>query len=268
MPQGRSEPFYFGREDEQLFGCLHVSSRERARESGIVLVPPMDQEYLRSHRALRQLAVRLALAGFPALRFDLYACGDSAGECERGNVARWARDVDLARAELATRTGAPAGAAVGLRLGAYLACRSALSEPGLHALVLWDPVTDGRSFLASLRRAHEEILRNLTSRPRAEEEERGAADIMGFPFPAELVAEIEAIDLLHLERAPAERVCIVTGGGGADAERLAERLRSLGSHVRLERVDAPRVWEEDASKALVPARALQAIVAWLQEELP
>ncbi len=269
MPQGPSEPFYFGREDEQLFGCLHFSPRAGARDSGVVVVPPMDQEYLRAHRGLRQLAVRIAGAGYPVLRFDLFACGDSSGECELGSIERWISDVDTARSELRARTAATSEALVGLRLGALLAARSAIRGGGVPALVLWDPVVSGKSFLASLRRAHEEMIRNFRSRPKPDQRDESAqTDILGFPFPASLTEEIEALDLLDLERTPAERVLLLTNGESAECRELAHGLRAVGASVRVEEIGGPRVWEEDASKALIPHRALETIVSWIAEVLP
>ena len=276
MPQGRSEPFFFGREDEQLFGCLHVATAgraaapggPRARESGLVIVPPMDQEYLRAHRALRMLATRLATDGYPVLRFDYYACGDSAGACERGSLARWVRDVDDARAELAARVGGPARGLIGLRLGASLALRSAVRAP-VRAAVLWEPVVDGGAFLAGLRTAHEAMIRGLQSRPKPSWEREASLDLLGFPFPDELLAELEAVDVLaELEAKPADRVLLLGREESAERDALGDRLEALGASVRRLVVPGPRIWEEDVSKGLIPRPSLDAIAEWVREELP
>ena len=74
------EPFYFGTSSKPLFGCYHVPQSALRRDCGVLFCAPMGSEYVRFHRAYRQLADRLAKAGFPVLRFDFYGCGDSSGD--------------------------------------------------------------------------------------------------------------------------------------------------------------------------------------------
>ena len=74
---------------EGLFGWYHAADAG-GRDIVVVLCPPMGPEYTRSHRTLRHLADRLALAGIPALRFDYHGVGDSAGdEDDPDRVGHW-----------------------------------------------------------------------------------------------------------------------------------------------------------------------------------
>ena len=73
-----TETFFFGNPGSPLYGSYESPSASVRRDCGIVLCYPLMAEYLRSHRAFRQLAVRLAEAGFPVLRFDYFGSGDSA----------------------------------------------------------------------------------------------------------------------------------------------------------------------------------------------
>src|SRR5215467_5624104 len=98
-------PFYFGGEGRKLYGCFHGPTQKGAPRCAVLICQPLGHEYVNSHRALRQLAVRLADAGIPVLRFDYFGCGDSSGEAEQGSITRWLEDVSTAVAELRTRSG-------------------------------------------------------------------------------------------------------------------------------------------------------------------
>ena len=88
--------FYFGPTDKSLFGIYHKPKSMKDRRKGIVLCYPMGQEYIRSHRALHQLAIKLSGTGFHVLRFDYYGCGDSFGYCQEGNLNQWTQDIQIA----------------------------------------------------------------------------------------------------------------------------------------------------------------------------
>lgn len=66
----------------------------------MVFCHPLGDEYIRFHRAYRQLAVRLSQVGFPVLRFDLYGCGDSSGDSAEITVQQWLTDIATAVAEI------------------------------------------------------------------------------------------------------------------------------------------------------------------------
>src|SRR5260221_4633500 len=121
--------FYFRSSDKPLFGCYHEPSASRLRSCGILICQPIGHEYVNAHRALRQLAVRLAEAGFPVLRFDYYGCGDSSGNTEDASILQWSADISAAISELRRRTGLFRVCMVGLRLGGALATLVA-AEPG------------------------------------------------------------------------------------------------------------------------------------------
>ena len=66
----------------------------------MVLCYPWGSEYIHAHRALRQLATRLSMAGFHTLRFDYFGTGDSAGEMEDADLGVWEDDIETAIEEL------------------------------------------------------------------------------------------------------------------------------------------------------------------------
>ena len=77
-------PFFFGSSERPLYGVHHPPRERGPRESGVVLCYPMGQEYMRSHRAFRQLANLLTRKGHHVFRFDYFATGDSSGASGEG----------------------------------------------------------------------------------------------------------------------------------------------------------------------------------------
>ena len=111
-------PFFFGSSEERLLGVHHPPRGRVPREVGVLLCYPLGQEYMRAHRAFRQLAMLLARRGFHVLRFDWFGTGDSAGAGEEGSIARWLEDARTAIDELKDTAGVTRVSLVGLRLGA------------------------------------------------------------------------------------------------------------------------------------------------------
>ena len=186
-------PILFGPREGRLFGVFH-GAVGAARGEGIVLCQPMGHEYIRAHRTFRQLAVQLADAGFPVMRFDYFGCGDSTGNGADGTLPRWVADVHAAIDELRDTAGVNTVSLVGLRLGASIALLAAASRPEVRRIVLWDPVLDGRAYLAQLRRLQRRWLKGRPGSRLFAFHPRGT-ELIGFPVPARLQHDIESIDL-------------------------------------------------------------------------
>ena len=82
-------------------------------ELGAVLCAPWGQEYMRTHRALRQLATQLDRAGIHVFRFDYFGTGDSSGDSDAGTPLRWIEDIRSAADE--PRGASPARGSQGCR---------------------------------------------------------------------------------------------------------------------------------------------------------
>ncbi len=248
-------PHYFGPVESPLFGCYHPGAADMRPQEGVVICGATGHEYMGGYRAMRQMAVRLAQAGWPALRFDFFGTGDSAGNASAATLDRWVYDIAAAEADLRARTGRSTISFLGLRLGASLALQHLQSEESQEcpALVLWDPVIDGREYLADLSAAHR-------SRFGGGESE----EILGTPFPAPLRAAVAGIDLLQAGRPRARRVLIVeTGGHTPRAGDLEAHLRRAGAQVSRRSLAGAAVWREP-NKAAVPQSVIQSVVAWMK----
>ena len=146
----RLEPFYFGTLEKPLFGCYHAPPLGPARDSGVVLCYPFIQEYMRSHRAFRQLATQLCNLGFPVLRFDFFGHGDSSGDSEQGEIRQWLNDISSAVGEIRERSRCAKVCLVGLRFGGTLSMMVGAERGDIDGMVLWDPVVSGTDYIEEL----------------------------------------------------------------------------------------------------------------------
>ena len=178
-------PHFFSESSRALFG-IHTPARGLA-EIGVVICPPLGQEGLTAHRSLRILADRLADAGVEVLRFDYYGTGDSSGEMRDGDLSLWAGNVRTATQHLREVAPVRRVVLVGLRLGATLALLAEV--PATSRIILWDPVLDGRHFIADL------LVPPLFSTP-VSGKWAASHSVNGF------VADLESLDLGAIRRVP------------------------------------------------------------------
>jgi pimeloyl-ACP methyl ester carboxylesterase len=233
----------------------------------VVICYPFGAEYLRAHRALKELAQRLAAAGFHALRFDYFGTGDSAGAAEEAVLEQWLEDVANAIEEAKAMSGATRLSLVGLRLGATLASLAASPRTDIGKVVLWDPVISGRSHLAELAQRHDAL---MATRPHPGDFRPGRpdAELLGAPLSTALRVAIEGIELLALPRSPAPGVAVVTSDADPAVDALCRHLQATGAVVHQEHWPGMRVWleQDDLDRALVPQSALGRIESWLADE--
>lgn len=255
----KEKPFFFGPADRALFGCFHEPTGAVDRDLGVVLCNPLGHEAVRAHRALRQLAMRLARAGFPVLRFDYTGTGDSVGDDADANLPRWQGDLGAAIDRLKRESGVQRIGLVGLRLGAAVAASYGARHRNLSWLALWEPVVSGRVHLEEMTGAHREALYRYASQPGTRA--TSPNELLGFLLTPEFRDQIEALDLKALAGAPARQILVVTRRAEPEAEALGGFLAGQAT-VQTQVVEGPVIWNEDVDKALVPSATLDAIVNW------
>jgi len=261
-------PFYFGPSDKQLFGLYHTPQPGQEQDFGVVLCNPWGQEFVRAHRALSQLGLRLARQGFPVLRFDFYASGDSGGDDADGTLTQWQTDIRAAIQELKRRSRVESVFLAGLRLGAGLAAQVASGRDDVEGLVLWEPVVNGSEYLLDLQAWHEEKQFHYLNKP---EKSADTQELLGFGLHESLLTELARLDLLSMARKPAGRILIIESAATpAEARpsvaRLRERFQSLGAKTDYHMIESFKMWTEDPDKGLVPQLIIQAAVVWLVQE--
>ena len=134
-----------------------------AKNHAVLICPSHGHEYVRAHRNLQQLAVQLSQDGFAVMRFD-YACtGNSSGGCDDVSIEQWKEDVVAAKQHLVSIGDFDKVSVIGIRLGATLA--TTVDWSGIEAMILWDPVHQGREYVAMLESYHHRALTDLWRYP-------------------------------------------------------------------------------------------------------
>ena len=118
------EPFFFGPCNQQVFAIYHPPIGGSGQVL-TVICPPLFNEYMRTHLALRELAISLAERGQHVLRLDYRGTGDSFGDLGEVAISDWVEDIALAVREgrdlIRKQRGAAAGSAgwcaAGLQVG-------------------------------------------------------------------------------------------------------------------------------------------------------
>lgn len=263
-----TEYCFFGPDHARLFGALH-RAKTHERESGVILCYPMGQEYMRIHRTYVELARSLADSGRHTLRFDYYGCGDSGGEATDGTLKRWTDDICHAAEMLRTQTGVRKVYLVGARIGANLALAAAAQVEDVAGIVLWEPVVNGMDHLATLQRAHHDLLANNAELDGYERHQlpNCFAELIGFPITKELYDELTAIDLLATTPSTTmPEVLLLANSEKPHLNAYAEFLRERDTRLDYVIADeSDRIWlkEDRRHKGVIPARAVQAIASWL-----
>ena len=226
------EPLYFGTPERPMFGFYHPPAGSRVRATGVLLCNPLGDDLIRAHRPYRHLAEELSAAGFPVLRFDFDGTGDSAGdERDPNRVATWRADVGRAAAELRARSGVERLALVGLRLGGTFAALGAADLGGVDTLVLWGAYDNGSAFVSEGTKAHKmHVMLEPTSFSGGPPASDGQ-EALGFLLATQTIADLQAVDLLSLSRAPARRTLVLDTANVETDSPLVAKLRDLGGTV-------------------------------------
>jgi pimeloyl-ACP methyl ester carboxylesterase len=261
------KPFYFGAPEKPLFGIYSAPTGHSSARSALVVCYPFGPEYVRAHRALRELSHHLTQRGHHALRFDYFGCGDSSGSGEEGTVEQWLEDIAQAVEELRESSGLPRVSLLGLRFGATLAALAASRHPSIDRLVLWDPIVIGAAYLEELALRHRQFMEGRP-RPRGWVEADPPDEVLGATLTPVLRAGIAATDLLSLTRPPARRVLLISTEEKHGQDVLSEHLEKIGTPTDRQHVPSPPLWlkQDQVDKTLVPQEVIQRIASWLGGE--
>lgn len=245
-------PILFGSRERPLFGVVSPACGQR-RMRGIVICGPIGEEYQRAHRALRVLAQFLARDGHDVLRFDYFGTGDSAGEGFEMDMGGAVADAVSAVEEIGDVAAVTRCTLVGLRAGAAIAAQAANRVHQVDRVVLWDPVTDGEEYAASM-------LADATPLPG---NHGGGLNVRGFLFSRGLIEEIARIDVSTYTLASPE-VLIVISEDRPRHHELARHLSDRGRNVSFFVHEGPRSWTEMGWSGVgaIPAPLLEQVVTW------
>jgi uncharacterized protein len=253
------QPFFFGTSQEQIFGVYHAPEARVIRNAGVVLCHPIGHEYLRAHRAFRNLAAALAGQGFHVLRFDYFGSGDSGGRADQMTVKRCLADLASAIQELKDISGASKVSLVGLRFGATFAALAASTRRDVDRLLLWDPVIDGRAYVEELLVLQRDWLHDRLGTAKA----AGPSELIGFALTEAIRAELESTTLAGLPKVGARSVALMLSGDSPEYGPLKEQLERDHPQVTCTIVDESNEWRrvEMVHQILLPHLMVRTITA-------
>jgi pimeloyl-ACP methyl ester carboxylesterase len=256
------QPFFFGSSAEQLFGVYHPPDAARGRPRAVVLAHPLGHEYLRAHRAFRNLAAALAGNGWHVLRFDYLGSGDSCGDGERTTVAQCLADLDAAIDEIEDISGATRASIVGLRLGATFAEIAAQRRDDIERVVLWDPILDGGAYLEALARLQADWLADRlgpAAVPVTDEE------VIGFPLTDAGRAELAGLTLTPHARSEAPAALLYVSEDVPAYRALRDGMSVSRRTVTYDVIAGAGAWDdvEQVHQVLLPHAMVRRIAASL-----
>jgi pimeloyl-ACP methyl ester carboxylesterase len=257
---------YFGSSAQPLYGVLDVPGgghQGRLKKTGVVLLYPGMQEYIRAHWAYRTLAGAFAAKSYPVLRFDYRGTGDSAGEPEDTTLDACVEDACTAANELRDTAGVQHVMFVGMRLGAAVAEMAADRLPFVRSTFLWNPVIDGHSYLAQLEHMDAAIRLRLLH-PLV----RPAGELLGFRFPDHVRRSIASVDLLKRPGVRARRVDVFAETATREIDRLCEIYSSRGHTIHTHAIKDSSGLPAFPDAPLLAQQAIATLVARAQEVEP
>lgn len=245
-------PFFLEGARGRLF-ALHVSAPEP--RGHVVYLPPFCEEMNRCRHLAAAQARRLAAAGLSCLVLDPFGTGDSEGELCDASWAGW-RDDALAAVRWCRAQHDLPVTLWGLRLGGMLALDLASLLPGeFERLLLWQPVTNGRTYLTQVLRARIAYLAGAGLPPETTGEirERLAAghtvEVAGYVLGDELAADIDRLavdDLAGPSGLPIDwlhQVARPTEAPPPAVQKVVDLLATRGNTVSVSLFEAPQFWQ-------------------------
>jgi pimeloyl-ACP methyl ester carboxylesterase/acyl carrier protein len=264
MPVSNEQPYFFRSGNDSLYGVYYQAQTHSDLKRGVVICSPWGQEYIRTHRALHQLAVRLSDAGIPVLKFDYYGTGDSHGEDSDFAINRSVEDVATAIDQLRQRSGVDDVVLVGLRLGGTLAALAQAKYGSAAHLALWDPIVNGNIYLDELAAWHKRNLQmylgTVDQRPDLQTHE-----VLGFAMSDTMREQLNGVNLLTLGWPASKRTLLVEREANENTAQLQSLLQTQHIPLHYQQIDGPQMWTENTDKGLVPHQTLEAIVSWIKE---
>jgi exosortase A-associated hydrolase 1/exosortase A-associated hydrolase 2 len=269
-----AEPFFLETADGPRFCLFHPPAG--SCRGALVYLHPFAEELNRTRRMAALGARRLAAQGVAVLQIDLHGCGDSAGDFGDASWDGWKRDTAAAAAWLRARIGGPVGL-WGLRLGALLALDCA-RDPAIapDRLLLWQPVTNGASYLTQFLRLRlaGDLLQEKGEKAGAGEKSGGtdalraqlrageSLEVAGYRLAPALALAIDTLDGAKIAPPCPVHWCELTAArerplppAGA---RVAAAWREQGTKVDVHLAQGPQFWstpEIEEAPALVDTTA-------------
>lgn len=251
-------PIPFGTSRRALLGLYDPPAASSTGNRAVLICNPWGAVYFWSYGTLRSLARRYADAGTHAMRFDYFGCGESGGDMTEGSLSGYVDDTLMAIDELQAVSAAHTIHVAGAGLGALIASRAAAESTAVTQLLLWDPIAEGRDFLAGLSPVAE-----LTGPPLPEgwpdANDSETLELFGGPVTPAFAREVrgERIDPSSW-RSVRSVLLVTTLRSATNYTALLQRLEESNANVRVSECPWPNT-NTNLTGAL-PVDALDALV--------
>lgn len=244
--------------DGAVLAAVHLPDDGRAA-AGVVLCPPIGQEYVTSYRTLRLLAEKLTAHGLGAIRFDYPGYGDSAVEANDDSLVTGA----LLAATTLRAAGCGRIAYVGLASGALIASAAAVADPDAGGLVLWDPPASGRQWL---RRARSLYSMTVDNTPITASR---SMTIVGADLTSSTAARLAAIEY---DRSTPSRMPVLVAVRGGDAGLIPAAFRATASDEAAAEFmavdDHESMLDTSSITSRIPGSSVESVAGWCARTLP
>jgi pimeloyl-ACP methyl ester carboxylesterase len=260
LSQGANRPTRQRHADPIAFdGCLGFHHPAGGR-CGIVMCGAWGYEELILRASWRRLADMLADSGFPCLRFDYPATGDSLGDPGLVHFGDWVRATERACGILRA-AGVTDIVLLGHGIGSLVA-GAAAARVGAAGLVLLAPVT-GRRFLR--RTAHWAAM--VASTESVAPPVGDTLRIAGFTLPPGIQGPLQAMGGRLFEGKPADWALLVDPADG-EASTFDDNLTAAGVTVQRLAFDGMEELLSGPTTARTPWSTYDAIVEALETRFP
>lgn len=247
-------PFFLPGRAGRLFAVYHEPTGPAKTWGNILVVPAFNEEMNRCRSMVTIQAQALAKLGVGTMAIDLLGTGESDGVYGDARWDVWCDDVRQGIKWLDTQTGG-CTALLGIRLGVPLALEVLRQDQNDRALIAWQPVVDGKTYLTQFMRTRiasnmdrTDIPKETTNGMRAQWAEGKSVEVTGYEIHPELAMSLESLRLATLappqslpmawfEKGSGEEIAISPGSNAVlDAWRLAGVVPEVGIF------DGPAFW--------------------------
>ena len=250
------------------FGVFHLPDDKRWPSRWVLICPPFAEELNKTRRLMAEQSRQLAAAGFGVLLLDLDGTGDSPlalyGEGSEAQMSwtHWVQQL-CAGLEWLGQNRVTHVQLLGLRLGALLALEILQSTqvdesthryPKIEHLVLWQPVTSGKTYMTQFLRLR--IAAAMMSNNEAETVsslrklavDDGFAEVAGYRLPRQLIEQLDLkkiesfslpaalnIDWFDISRTPAKAL-------SPNSSKVIQTWRDTEIEIDIHRIDSDSFW--------------------------
>jgi pimeloyl-ACP methyl ester carboxylesterase len=183
-------PQFIDSNGRRLFSVYHEPEVMDHGDIGVVFCYPYGQEYIRCHKLYVNMANKLASRGFHALRFDYYGTGDSEGDFSSVTMEECLDDLKLVIRQFKESCALSRVVLFGVRVGGTIAILHS-QNANVDALVLWNPVLDGCSYLKNIDVSYRRWLNGSFTKEKGRNKD--FMENFGFQFSRQLLAEIRKV---------------------------------------------------------------------------